>query len=437
MPQGREMQTIQGPMCVLCGLLDPDEQHYDSHKTLPCSNKGMNARSYTRKGHLINHLKNHGVPDGSALAARWRSTETKKFFACGFCIICFQTHTDQLNHIDSAHYKMHQHISEWNADKIIIGLLLQPGVQTAWRQILKSHAPCNEMGFQWNPVRAKSLQLRLEKSEEPWDVLALAAFNESTYHWTQDTQMDSLPVAGLSHRDLNVPQRMPHHQAPASTVRMDSSLSQISLYDIGLVDNPLQPLNPTVRSNSVNQHIPGVLRTGYPSYQNNSSQVMMVTDRPQGFHNMQTEFPSSSGNVWLSSRALSNTPSNCPISNPSDVYGGQMIMSSSLVPDERWPLADHSGDKHNHDPSRDHTNTASQLTSSDPDKASSPLSQVTSFVGHNTPCSLPRQSTKQPSRTKLKDYYDIDTEADMDLDLDLLQYMMREEETTRSEMRGR
>ena len=444
MPQGCEMHTVQGPMCVLCGLLEPDEQHYDSHKILPCSNKGLNARSYTRKCHLINHLKSHGVPDGSALAERWRSTVTKKFFSCGFCIACFHTHTDQLNHIDSAHYKTHQHISEWNADKIIIGLLLQPGVQKAWRQILTSHAPCNEMGFQWNPVRVKSLQLRLEKSEEPSETLALAAFNESTYHGRQDTQVDSLPVAGFSHQNLNVPQHMPRNQAPAFPVRMDLSLNQSSVYGNGLVNNPLQSFHPTVQSNSVNQHIPGILRTGYPSYQNNSSQVMMMTDGPQGFHSIQPEFPSSSSNVGTSSRALSNTPSNWSFSNLSDAHGGQLTMSSSLVPDARWQaslshksLAYHSGNKQNNDPSRNHIITATQLTSSDLDKASSPWNQVTSSVGHNSPCSLPRQPTKQPSRTKLKDHYDIDTEADMDLDLDFLQYVMRDDENTRSEMRGR
>ncbi|KAM0798465.1 hypothetical protein BDR22DRAFT_891258 [Usnea florida] len=444
MPQGHEMHTVQGPMCVLCGLLNPGEQHYDSHKISSCSNKGLNARSYTRKGHLINHLKSHGIPDGSALAERWRNTETKKFFSCGFCIACFHTHTDQLNHIDNAHYKMHQHISEWNADRIIIGLLLQPGVQIAWRQILTLHDPCNEMGFHWNPIRAKSLQLRLEKSEEPSDILALAAFNESTHHWTQDSQVDSLPIAGFSHRGLNIPQHMPHHQASASLARMDVSLNQSLVYGNGSVNNALQPFHPTVRSDSVNQHSPGVPRTGYPAYQNNSSQVMMMTDRPQGCHSMQPEFPSSSSNFSPSSRALPHTPSNWSASNLSDAYGGQTMMSSSLMPDGHWQaslphksLADQSGNKHDNDPSRNNVITASQLTSSDPNKASSPLSQVTSCIGNNSACSLPRQPTKQPSRTKLKDHYDIDTEADMDLDLDFLQYVMREEETTRSEMRGR
>ena len=50
---------------------------------------------------------------------------------------------------------------------------------------------------------------------------------------------------------------------------------------------------------------------------------------------------------------------------------------------------------------------------------------------------LPKRPTKQPSRTKLKDYYDIDIEADMDIDLDDIQYYMREEEHTRSEGRRR
>lgn len=190
------------------------------------------------------------------------------------------------------------------------------------------------MGFQWNPVRVKSLQLRLEKSEEPSDILALAAFNESTYHWTQDTQVDSLPIVGLSHQNLNVPQRLPHNQALASPARIDLSMNQSSVYGNGLANNPPQPFHPTMRSNSIDQLSPSILRTGYPSYQNNSSQVMMATDHPTGVHSIQPGSPSS--NVWLPSRALSNTPSNWSISNLSHGYGGQMTMSNSPVPDGHW-----------------------------------------------------------------------------------------------------
>ena len=63
--------------------------------------------------------------------------------------------------------------------------------------------------------------------------------------------------------------------------------------------------------------------------------------------------------------------------------------------------------------------------------------QATGLFRGITPSSPPIRPTKQPSRTKLKDYYDIDTEADMDIDLDDIQYYMREEEHTRSEGRHR
>ena len=86
MPQGREIYTAQGPECVLCGDLNPDERHYSLHKILPCSIKPLAARSYTRKSHLITHLKTHGISDGFALAEEWRDTLDKKYFSCGFCL---------------------------------------------------------------------------------------------------------------------------------------------------------------------------------------------------------------------------------------------------------------------------------------------------------------------------------------------------------------
>ena len=279
MPQGREIYTAQGPECVLCGDLNPDERHYSLHKILPCSNKPLAARSYTRKSHLITHLKTHGISDGSALAEEWRDTLDKKYFSCGFCVACFHSHTDQLNHIDSAHYKKHQNISEWQSNKIILGLLLQPRVQESWRNILKAHPQCNDSGFRWSPAVVKKLQLRLEKSEETANELALAAFTESSYNWKQNAQAESMPVVSFSDQDANTHGNMPIIWPQATPAETLLTPNQSSVYDRRMLNTPFQAPNSAWRSSATNQLRPGVLSTNPTAYQNNSSQELMMADR--------------------------------------------------------------------------------------------------------------------------------------------------------------
>lgn len=443
-PQGHEIHTPHGPECVLCGVLNPDERHYNSHKILQCSNKSLVARSYTRKCHLVNHLKTHGVSDGSALAEDWRDTLDKKYFSCGFCIACFHSHTDQLNHIDSAHYKKHQHISEWDANRIILGLLLQPGVQESWRNILTENSRCNELGFHWNPIAVKSLQLRLEKCEEPVNNLALAAFNESIYDWVQNTQIESMPVVGFSHQEMNIHDNVPIIQPQPSRAQITFTPNQSSVYGGVMVNTPFQAQYPAWRSIATNQLSPGMLNANPTAYQNNSSQDLMMPDRLQNFRDVQSGFPSSSSNGWPPPQSPSHAPCNVSTFSPSDAYGGPTAVQSSLAVDGNWqassstkPLAGHFEHQHNNSAGRARTHATTQHTYSEVNCPTLPLTQATNFPGRNGPSSLPARPTKRPSRTKLKDHYDIDTEADMDIDLDDIQYFMREEGHTRSERRRR
>ena len=443
MPNGCERYTVHGPECVLCGALNPDERHYNSHKIQPCSNKTLVARSYTRKSHLISHLKNHGISDGSTLAEEWRDTLSKKYFSCGFCIACFHSHTDQLNHIDSAHYKNHQHISEWDSNNAVLGLLLQPGVQESWQDILKVHPRYNNSGFRWHPAAVKRLQLRLEKREEPVDSLALAAFNEGTYDWMQNTQVESMPVAGFSNQNLNIQHNFPIVQSQSTPAQMIFTPNQSSVFDGGMMNNSIQSQHPTWRSIATTHLSPGVLNANPTAYENNSSQAMMITELPQNFRDGRLEPPSSSSNGWASPQTPSRTSYNGTIPSPSDVYGGQTGTSSVLATGGNWqaflspkPLSGHPGHQHN-SAGRTRATAATQSASLGFDYLASPLTQATSSPPRSGPPSLLARLKKQPSRTKLKDHYDIDTEADMDIDLDDIQYFMREEGHTRSERRHR
>lgn len=444
LPHGREIHTAHGPECALCGVLNPDERHYSLHKTLPCSDKTLVTRSYTRKSHLINHLKSHGISDGFALAEKWRDTIDKKYFSCGFCIAFFHSHTDQLNHIDNVHYKNHQHISEWESNRVILGLLLQPGVQDSWRNLLTVYPQYNLSGFRWSPGAAKNLQLRLEKSDEAANNLALAAFKESTYSWIQNMQVESMPVVGFSHRNMNIHHNVANIQPNATLAQMPFAPKQGSVYDGGLGNIPPRAQHPALLSMAINHPRPGVLNADPTVHQNNSSQELTMADRPQNYRDVQFGLSSSSSNSWAPPQSASRAPCNRSTGSPSDVYGGQAAIPGTHAARPNLqassppkPLAGHTGHPNINSARRTHTPAANHPTllgSNHPASSSTPASN---FPRGNGPSSLPARPTKQPSRTKLKDHYDIDTEADMDFDLGDIQYYMREEGHTRSERRRR
>ena len=178
MPQGPVRITDSGPVCAFCSVQNPDQNHLDSHSIQHCLVK---PRSYTRKANLVKHLEVHGVPNRLQLADEWQFAFSKKCFSCGFCIAIFYTINDQLNHIDLDHFRRSDDILNWDVTKVIKGLLLQPGLDIAWRSVSVDYT---DSGFSWDPATSKSLQLRLELAEENLQELAVAAFNGSTYDWS-------------------------------------------------------------------------------------------------------------------------------------------------------------------------------------------------------------------------------------------------------------
>ena len=199
MPKGPIEYTASGAICVFCGFRNPSQRHCDIHKAFPCANRTLDVRSYTRKPHFITHLKTHNVQNIIELAEHWKDTIKKRHFACGFCISHFHSLIEQLNHIDVSHYRLFHHIRDWDPNKVIRGLLLQPRVSKSWQRILASHPSLMKSLLHWDASVARKLQFRLEVGNESADILAESAFNESTYDPSHHGEIETFDTAGLSH----------------------------------------------------------------------------------------------------------------------------------------------------------------------------------------------------------------------------------------------
>ena len=160
------------------------ERHMREHeKTYLCNICARGNSTFTRKSNLVRHLsKDHGFSDDAArnLADKLRHTDIKKAYACGFCIQTFKIHSDQLNHIDQEHWRRGQDISEWDLNKIIHGLLLQPNIQSSWRHLFGDISSATR-DLTWNTPEAQGLIRRLQLNEEPADDLAAATIAQLTH----------------------------------------------------------------------------------------------------------------------------------------------------------------------------------------------------------------------------------------------------------------
>ena len=191
--------------CTICehprmiSTCDGWKRHMREHETIyPCNMCGTKI-SYSRRVNILNHLSRaHGQSNDEAhiLAETWRrelKNKLKKAYACGFCIQTFRTHSDQLNHIDREHWRHNQEISEWDLNKVICGLLLQPNIQSSWRNLLKNTSSVTR-DLTWNTSEAMGLIRRLQSSEEPADDLAAAAIAQLTPASVSDSSSDAESV---------------------------------------------------------------------------------------------------------------------------------------------------------------------------------------------------------------------------------------------------
>ena len=118
------------------------------------------------------------MDDDSAKVLAEKSGYTeKKFFACGFCIFRTNSPKQQADHV----HTHAEHRIPWDSNKVILGLLSQPGLNEQWRSQLTAKPHLQEAFFRWDPTSVKELQWRLEMGQEdPYDLFE-AAVKESNY----------------------------------------------------------------------------------------------------------------------------------------------------------------------------------------------------------------------------------------------------------------
>ena len=196
MLKGPRDVTPQGRQCAFCGILNPEDAHLQEHNAQSCHQGPPDSFKSKRRHELVCHLRKiHGIENkfhGEAIAVKWKSTVEKQTWSCGFCVSTFPSFNEHLGHIASEHFERGQKIDDWDATKVIQGLLQQPGVIEAWKEKMMTWQVENTT---WEKHAIIDLQHDLEvgpNDEKSAVDLAEAAFIACRLTWDMDKDMEGV-----------------------------------------------------------------------------------------------------------------------------------------------------------------------------------------------------------------------------------------------------
>ena len=230
-----------------CTVCDPPKSYKDSgnwkkhekgHETIfVCgldntvddSGAGQNSStkpfSCKRRDIMVNHLsKSHGisaVQQGRELADRWRISVKKQAWSCGFCGNLFVNFQDRLKHIDTQHFRKYEDIQDWDFNKVIHGLLLQPRMENAWKRRSASLLPWERLeDLVWTRAFAKNMRAKLEigpSDENDAAALADAVYSAGKFKepWHENAMVPAT-ILGAGRTGVSSLSLPNHDQAPTA-----------------------------------------------------------------------------------------------------------------------------------------------------------------------------------------------------------------------------
>lgn len=114
-PAGGIVEINGLSICVFCRALSEDAGHLETHDYLACREKLTEHRSFSRKDHLVQHLRLvHGVPYHPSMDG-WRVSTATLLSRCGFCDTRFTSWKERVEHV-AEHFKNNADMSQWVGD---------------------------------------------------------------------------------------------------------------------------------------------------------------------------------------------------------------------------------------------------------------------------------------------------------------------------------
>ena len=327
MPDGPVKVTEAGAECCFCGAPNPDQAHFATHDVSKCYGQFAERQSYTRRVNLRNHIKDiHSTSEdhASSLAKAWGDghKNKRKSFSCGFCICHFPTLKEQIGHIHGKHWSQHQEPKEWDKNKVILGLLLQPDVKEAWQQLLSARIdpkfdPQYNPAPQWDPSVVEHVQLQLETRVGSAAALARLAFDKSSYYFVHQANISNSTLQPY-YEDVDIFGHPPIEQNTMSTTQLPNEEFLQIPGDPSIIDDRRR-VSHGHRNNSYHGYAPGFAQIQaeipngrLPSTTGVHEDIAINSQQTTGFHDHSNPFDLGSSGGTMGDMFESEAPSSSP-----------------------------------------------------------------------------------------------------------------------------
>ncbi|KAM0208729.1 hypothetical protein ACHAPA_005551 [Fusarium lateritium] len=150
--------------CAYCGLLNPTESHLEDHNSNLCEN----SQIYTRKDHLVQHLRSiHNLQDPPMIDS-WKIEGPPITSRCGFCDLRMETWQERIDHLVS-HFRKGKTMNDWKGEHGFVSEIAAQVTNAIPPYLIASesntYAPFSAAAP--NPIQAEHLQ-QITMSAEAW-----------------------------------------------------------------------------------------------------------------------------------------------------------------------------------------------------------------------------------------------------------------------------
>ncbi|OLN94075.1 hypothetical protein CCHL11_08873 [Colletotrichum chlorophyti] len=154
-----------------------EEEFHERWKKYPCPEPGCNRSFWGANTFNQHHKASHGCKTCPHSEKVVKYLKRRKYWACGFCSALHPSRERHVEHV-ARHFESGKTKSDWMHSRVIYGLLHQPLIHEAWKEVLMSKA--NEFSgrqpnFSWNPTQTGRAQGFME-NESPGQLQDLLEF---------------------------------------------------------------------------------------------------------------------------------------------------------------------------------------------------------------------------------------------------------------------
>lgn len=137
-----------------------EEEFHERWKKYPCPEPGCNRSFWGANTFNQHHKSSHGCKTCPHSEKVVKYLKRRKYWACGFCSALHPSRERHVEHV-ARHFESGKTKSDWMHSRVIYGLLHQPLIHDAWKDLLMSKAAefaGRQPNFSWNPTQTGRAQ---------------------------------------------------------------------------------------------------------------------------------------------------------------------------------------------------------------------------------------------------------------------------------------